>query len=288
LLSLRAQAHQLVGEINRYASGGHTRTSIVDSGSAHAPLAARDVPSTDWHDDAGLVKRDQQLNSQVGQAVAEWMAAQRRCANAINAVYGGTTYVPDNGDAHHAPNEFGYSAEQLRSGSTAWGGPEQANPDMFDLFADFGHGALDLLGLLPVVGEPADGVNAAWYGAEGDAVNAGLSAAGMIPFAGWAATGAKFGIKGEKALVKGADDIPVDPHSPLAPQGGLRQHENAGGHTLRPDKAHVGASDQDMIRRLTDNPELRNGVSSYYDRAAAGEREHHWKLRANQAVVAVR
>src|SRR4051812_40108038 len=71
---------------------------------------------------------------------------------------------------------------------------------------DLAHGALDVAGLVPVVGEVADGANAAWYTAEGDYLNAGLSAAAAIPFAGWAATGLKAGIKAEKVL-KGATEL---------------------------------------------------------------------------------
>lgn len=67
-----------------------------------------------------------------------------------------------------------------------------------------GHGILDVVGLVPVVGELADGANAAWYAAEGDYTNAALSAAAMIPFAGWGATGAKLGMKGYKSLSKTA------------------------------------------------------------------------------------
>lgn len=62
-----------------------------------------------------------------------------------------------------------------------------------------GHGVLDAAGMVPLVGEPADGVNAIWYASEGDATNAALSAAGMIPILGSAATGAKVGMKGAKA-----------------------------------------------------------------------------------------
>lgn len=43
------------------------------------------------------------------------------------------------------------------------------------------HGGLDVLGLVPGFGEVADGVNALIYLAEGDYLNAGLSAAAMIP-----------------------------------------------------------------------------------------------------------
>jgi hypothetical protein len=67
-----------------------------------------------------------------------------------------------------------------------------------------GHGILDVVGLVPVVGELADGANAAWYASEGDYTNAALSAAAMVPFAGWGATGAKLGMKGYKSLSKTA------------------------------------------------------------------------------------
>ncbi len=58
--------------------------------------------------------------------------------------------------------------------------------------ATIGHTALDVVGLVPVVGEVADLANAGWYAAEGNYVDAGLSAASAIPIAGWGATGAKW------------------------------------------------------------------------------------------------
>ena len=66
--------------------------------------------------------------------------------------------------------------------------------------SNWGHGILDVAGLVPGFGEIFDGLNAAWYAAEGDKANAALSAAAMIPFAGWAATGGKFINKGVKAV----------------------------------------------------------------------------------------
>lgn len=59
---------------------------------------------------------------------------------------------------------------------------------------------LDVAGMVPGIGEIADLANAAIYTARGDYTNAALSAAAAIPFAGWAATGAKFLNKGGKAL----------------------------------------------------------------------------------------
>lgn len=62
-----------------------------------------------------------------------------------------------------------------------------------------GHLALDVAGLIPVVGNVFDAANAAWYGAEGDYANAALSSAAAIPGAGYAAFGAKMIGKGLKA-----------------------------------------------------------------------------------------
>jgi RHS repeat-associated protein len=76
-------------------------------------------------------------------------------------------------------------------------------------WSDVGHTALDLAGLVPVIGEAADLANAAWYAADGDHLNAGLSAAAAIPFLGWGATGTKLAIKGTDAvrsLVKASDE----------------------------------------------------------------------------------
>ncbi|WP_338653482.1 DNA/RNA non-specific endonuclease [Sporosarcina psychrophila] len=55
---------------------------------------------------------------------------------------------------------------------------------------------LDLAGLIPVVGEVADGVNGVIYTARGDALNAALSFGAMILVAGWASTGGKLALKG--------------------------------------------------------------------------------------------
>lgn len=69
----------------------------------------------------------------------------------------------------------------------------------WDKASDWGHLALDVVGMVPIVGAAADGINAAWYGLEGDWENAGLSALAAIPGAGQAATATKLGKKGYKA-----------------------------------------------------------------------------------------
>ncbi|WP_298469229.1 hypothetical protein, partial [uncultured Psychrobacillus sp.] len=55
---------------------------------------------------------------------------------------------------------------------------------------------LDLAGLIPGIGEIADGLNGVIYYARGDKLNAGLSFAAMVPFLGWGSTGTKIVNKG--------------------------------------------------------------------------------------------
>ncbi|SES45126.1 T7SS effector LXG polymorphic toxin [Psychrobacillus sp. OK032] len=65
---------------------------------------------------------------------------------------------------------------------------------------DFIQTGLDIVGLIPVVGEVADGVNGVIYSARGDALNATLSFSAMIPVVGMASTGGKLAVKGSKAI----------------------------------------------------------------------------------------
>ncbi|WP_447635658.1 RHS repeat-associated core domain-containing protein [Flavobacterium microcysteis] len=69
---------------------------------------------------------------------------------------------------------------------------------------------LDVVGLIPVVGEIADGVNALIYLGRGDYTNAALSAGAMVPVAGMAGTGFKIYNKANNALdlAKVANKVP--------------------------------------------------------------------------------
>lgn len=62
---------------------------------------------------------------------------------------------------------------------------------------------------------------------------------------------------------------PIDrgEHTPITPGGGLQAHENAGGHTLDPAKAHVGATPEQILARQSAGGVGR--VSSFSDRATA-------------------
>ncbi|MBC8160590.1 MAG: hypothetical protein H7Z42_05150 [Roseiflexaceae bacterium] len=60
---------------------------------------------------------------------------------------------------------------------------------------------LDFIGLIPVLGEPADLLNGLIYAGRGDTVNAGLSLIALWPAGGQAATAAKFGLRyGDEAV----------------------------------------------------------------------------------------
>ena len=90
-----------------------------------------------------------------------------------------------------APNPHGNSAPPIK--------PTPKEESWWSKWGDVVHTALDVVGMIPVVGEVADGANALIYLAEGDAVNAALSAASMLPVGGQAATAAKWGKKGIEA-----------------------------------------------------------------------------------------
>ena len=71
---------------------------------------------------------------------------------------------------------------------------EEAGP----WWAQLGHGLLDLVGLIPVIGEPADFVNGVWYFADDKPVDGAMSMGAMIPIAGWAVSGGKWVRRGLK------------------------------------------------------------------------------------------
>jgi hypothetical protein len=57
------------------------------------------------------------------------------------------------------------------------------------------HISLDVFGMIPLIGEPADILNGVLYTISGEKLNATLSFAGAVPLTGWAATGVKYAIK---------------------------------------------------------------------------------------------
>jgi hypothetical protein len=97
--------------------------------------------------------------------------------------------------------------------------------DAWENKGEIGHGILDVVGVIDPTGI-ADGINAGWYLAEGDGVNAALSAAGMIPYVGDLAKVGKYGVKaakageevvaaGAKATNKAVKEYPTNVRGPL-------------------------------------------------------------------------
>lgn len=80
-------------------------------------------------------------------------------------------------------------------------GEKQGGPTTWEKWADATQTALDIVGMIPAVGEVADCINGVISLARGNYADAALSFAAMIPFFGTAATGAKI-IKKAKALKK--------------------------------------------------------------------------------------
>jgi len=89
--------------------------------------------------------------------------------------------------------------------------PPVADQDVFlaliNVMAESGHLTLDCVGLVPALGELADGINAVWYFAEGDYVNGSLSTAAMVPFFGFTSTTAKWSRNVMQFVKRGSDDL---------------------------------------------------------------------------------
>ncbi|MBC9731202.1 hypothetical protein H8R17_43140, partial [Streptomyces sp. TRM68367] len=109
-----------------------------------------------------------------------------------------------------ALSDMGLISDPLTGNRYAFGG---GNPisnielDGHGWLSDLGHTALDAAGMIPVVGAVADVANGAWYAAEGDYLDAGISFAGAIPVIGDAALGARMAVKGAKYAAEGAEAL---------------------------------------------------------------------------------
>ncbi len=113
--------------------------------------------------------------------------------------YSGVTQMVDGEWVHSRWNHYYQDEEQMVYRNGAWQ-PYYPPPtaefhlisEVVNAFVETGHFALDCAGMIPVVGEVADGINAVWYFAEGDIENGTLSSMAMIPFVGNFVTPAKW------------------------------------------------------------------------------------------------
>jgi len=64
-----------------------------------------------WDTDQSRVDQHNAMLTEVNDLMARWEAAERSCANTIDALYGGTQYVVSNGDGTASTTEYGLTAE---------------------------------------------------------------------------------------------------------------------------------------------------------------------------------
>jgi protein-tyrosine-phosphatase len=164
------------------------------------------------------------------------------------------------------------------------------------------HIGLDVVGLIPGVGEIADGANALIYLAEGDKVNAALSAAAMIPGAGMAATGAKYAKKAAGVAVEAGAKLSKEAAEKLAKEAAEKAaKEKAEKEAAEAAAKKKGGKDKgkkkkldcgelgtygDRKKRIGDNKYDRDHVPSkgaLKERAAAIAKERGEKLSEAQA-----
>jgi hypothetical protein len=145
---------------------------------------------------------------------------------------------------------------------------------------------LDVIGLVPGFGAPADILNAIISGARGDWLGAGLSLFGVVPVAGEAATAAKIAKNSEKyaaAVAKVADE--VLPYLPARVQDKLRPALEAAQKKIdelsgkppkkepEPPPKAKGDSDEPGMKSKGTGRDCR--LRKYKDGCAGGKTPHH-------------
>ncbi|MCX5068793.1 hypothetical protein OOJ91_23405 [Micromonospora lupini] len=108
----------------------------------------------DWRDDEGKVDQHNGLITAVNTQVAAFFEAQRKCANTINALYGGRQYRADNADGQADDGEYGFTADMLNAaagedGALPWGSNEEHDRGFFGdvgaFFVGVGEGFVTML-----------------------------------------------------------------------------------------------------------------------------------------------
>ncbi|WP_219905402.1 polymorphic toxin-type HINT domain-containing protein [Actinopolyspora mortivallis] len=113
--------------------------------------------------------------------------------NFLNYVLNSMMHYGDQGSDRHF---VGGGGSQRRAGGVSGARAREEKPDngsRLPTLKEVGHGLLDAAGMVPLVGNVADGANCAWYAAEGKKTDATLSCAAAVPGAGQGATLTKYG-----------------------------------------------------------------------------------------------
>jgi len=150
-----------------------------------------------------------------------------------------------------ALDDMSLGSDPLTGNRYAFGG---GNPlsnielDGHGWLSDLGHAALDAAGMVPVVGAVADVANGAWYAADGDYLDAGLSFAGAIPFIGDAAITSRYAIKGAKYATEGVEALRAAKNADHAINDG-KALDHAGQDAADADKAAQKAAQEQAAQK---------------------------------------
>lgn len=129
------------------------------------------------------------VNSELFRLIRHRGMDEHTVEHLLGALQGGISSAPEAGGQAWQP----VLAEDLqRLGEALDEEARIAEEQRGPWWSQLGHGLLDVVGMVPLLGEAADGVNGLWYLAEGNELDAGLSFAGMLPVAGWFSVGGKW------------------------------------------------------------------------------------------------
>ncbi|MGW5866569.1 hypothetical protein ACWFRJ_30850 [Streptomyces sp. NPDC055239] len=133
----------------------------------------------EWTQDQDKIDQHEALWSEVGQAKADFTAAEIAANNKITALVGGTQYVPQGYEGTLVPRGaqvYGYTADALKhADKLPWGTPEALTYDKFDLSHHVREAGVSIKD--NVVGTVTGFVDLFSPGADGDAARKGLGMA---------------------------------------------------------------------------------------------------------------
>jgi uncharacterized protein YukE len=186
----------------------------ADAADAHARMDLAAAQTAEQRR-ADALRRENTANAAIDQAQQTLRAAEHKADDALTRRDAAAARCIRELDA---ATRTAISTRNLAHAPAGPSGPPPAEAANHFSSSDIGHAILDVAGLVPLIGEAADGINAAWYTAEGDYSNAALSAAAMIPGIGMAAAGARMAARGSD-IARSVDNAPR-PQTPPAPHGG--------------------------------------------------------------------
>ncbi|MEV4433423.1 hypothetical protein [Streptomyces sp. NPDC049585] len=85
----------------------------------------------DWAYDKKKTDHQKRIRSDVDETVAAFYEAERRAANKITSLVGGTQFIADDGS--HKSNMYGFKADDLKHAKVPWGEPEDQRHHWYEI-----------------------------------------------------------------------------------------------------------------------------------------------------------